>query len=100
MGHDFVVLDLVCNPTLLTAETIDWANGVLNTYADRKAIVVTHGYIKADGTLAGGDWVAGPTIRNNIVTNHQNVIAVCADTSKASTTAPILAMPATLSTTY
>jgi len=75
MGQDFVVLDLVCTPTLLNAAT-EWANSVLTQYSDRKAIVVTHGYIHPNGDYAGGEDVSGPAIRNNIVRGHANVIAV------------------------
>jgi uncharacterized repeat protein (TIGR02543 family) len=75
MGQDFIVLNLVCTPALL-ADATDWANAVLTQYADRKAIVVTHGYIKPNGEYAGGDDVSGPAIRDNIVKKHSNVIAV------------------------
>jgi uncharacterized repeat protein (TIGR02543 family) len=75
MGQKFVVLDLACTPSLLNAAT-DWANEVLDTYAERKAIVITHGYVQANGDMAGGTTVSGPAIRNNIVRYHANVIAV------------------------
>ncbi len=75
MGHDFIVLNLVCAPSLL-ADATDWANGVLTQYSDRKAIVVTHGYIKPNGDYAGGDDVSGPAIHDNIVKKHGNVVAV------------------------
>jgi hypothetical protein len=75
MGQDFIVLNLVCTPTLLAAAT-DWANAVLTQYSDRKAIVVTHGYIKPNGEYAGGEDVSGPAIHENIVKGHGNVIAV------------------------
>jgi 3',5'-cyclic AMP phosphodiesterase CpdA len=75
LGQDFIVLNLVCTPVLL-AEATDWANGVLSQYSNRKAIVVTHGYIKPNGDYAGGDSVSGIAIRNNIVKKHSNVIAV------------------------
>ncbi|TEB16969.1 Kappa-carrageenase precursor [Pelotomaculum sp. FP] len=75
LGQDFIVLNLVCAPALL-AEATDWANGVLTQYSDRKAIVVTHGYIKPNGEYAGGDDVSGPAIHENIVKKHSNVVAV------------------------
>ena len=57
MGQDVIVLNLVCTPALL-ADATDWANAVLTQYADRNAIVVTHGYIKPNGEYAGGDDVS------------------------------------------
>ena len=75
MEQDFIVLNLVCTPSLLTDAT-DWANTVLTQYSSRKAIVVTHGYIKPNGEYAGGDEVSGPAICDNIVKKHSNVIAV------------------------
>jgi hypothetical protein len=75
MDHDFIVLNLVCSGSLLTAAT-EWANAVLTQYSDRKAIVVTHGYINTSGGYSSGANTAGLEIRNNIVKNHANVVAV------------------------
>lgn len=75
MGQKFVVLNLIGDKTLLAAATT-WANSVLTEYSDRQAIVVTHGYIHADGTYTDTENAAGLDIWNNIVSGHSNVIAV------------------------
>ncbi|HZX21371.1 MAG TPA: metallophosphoesterase, partial [Clostridia bacterium] len=75
MGRDFIVLNLVCAPPLLE-EAKDWANSVLTEYRDYKAIVVTHGYIDADGNYLEGPKVAGRSIWDNIVKYHSNIIMV------------------------
>ncbi|MFW5649272.1 MAG: InlB B-repeat-containing protein [Candidatus Alkaliphilus sp. MAG34] len=75
MGQDFIVLNLVCEPSLL-AETTDWANSILAEHNTRKAIVVTHGYIDTEGNYLGGSSVAGIDVWNNIVKHHDNVIMV------------------------
>jgi hypothetical protein len=75
LGQDFIVLNLVCSPSLL-AEATDWANGVLSQHSDRKALVVTHGYIDTDGNYQNTLTVAGFDVWNNIVKLHSNVIAV------------------------
>ena len=75
MGQDFIVLNLVCESSLL-AETTDWANSILTEYSARKAIVVTHGYIDTEGNYLSGSSVAGLDVWNNIVKHHSNVIMV------------------------
>ena len=42
LGMDFIVVNLGWKPD---NDDIAWANSVLRTYSDRKAIVVTHGYM-------------------------------------------------------
>ena len=75
LGQDFIVLNLVCAPSLL-ADATDWANSVLTQYSDRKAIVVTHGYIDAGGNYQNTQTTAGLDVWNNVVKLHSNVIAV------------------------
>jgi 3',5'-cyclic AMP phosphodiesterase CpdA len=76
MGQNFVILNLVCAPSLLNNETITWANDILTQYSNRKAIIITHGYINAAGVYIDSDSVAGTDIWDNIVKLHGNVIAV------------------------
>ncbi len=78
MGQDFIVLNLVCEPSLLS-KTTEWANSILTEYSTHKAIVVTHGYIDTDGNYLGGSdgsSVAGLDVWNNIVKHHSNVAMV------------------------
>jgi hypothetical protein len=75
MQQDFVILNLACTPQLLSNAT-GWANGILTQYSDRKAIVVTHGYIDAQGKYSDIYDTSGIEIWNNIVKIHSNVIAV------------------------
>ncbi len=75
MGQDFIVLNLVGYPSRLSDAT-DWANDVLDQYSDRRAIVVTHGYLGPSGNHSSGNDTSGLEIWNNIVKLHSNVIAV------------------------
>lgn len=40
---------------------LEWANDILQTYADRRAIVATHGYLQSDGSLLTGDEPYSPS---------------------------------------
>jgi hypothetical protein len=75
LGQDFLVLNVVCSPSMIS-DAIPWANSLLAQYSDRKAIVVTHGYIDTSGNYITSGNVSGVTIWNNIVKSHSNVIAV------------------------
>lgn len=75
MGQDFIMLNLVSDGSLLAAATA-WANDVLTTYEDRKAIIVTHGYINSVGDYLTGDTAEGQGMWDNVVSQHANVIAV------------------------
>jgi hypothetical protein len=75
LGQDFIILNLVYEPSLLSATT-NWANSVLTQYSSYKAIVITHGYIDASGNYTDQSNVSGIEIWNNIVKLHSNVIAV------------------------
>jgi 3',5'-cyclic AMP phosphodiesterase CpdA len=75
MGQDFIVLNLVCAPAPLANATV-WANSILTQYNDRKAIVVTHGYINEAGSYTDSNGTSGIEIWNNIVRLHDNVVAV------------------------
>lgn len=75
MGQNFIILNLVCDSTLLNHAT-DWANQILTQYSDRKAIVVTHGYIDTDGNHISTSNTSGIAVWNNIVQDHKNIVAV------------------------
>lgn len=75
MGQKFIVLNLVCDSTML-AQATGWANSVLDQYSDRKAIVVAHGYIDDKGAYLDADSVSGTATWNNVVKLHSNVVAV------------------------
>jgi uncharacterized repeat protein (TIGR02543 family) len=75
MGQKFVVVNLVCESTLL-AQTANWADSILTQYSDRKAIVVTHGYIDTTGAYLESESVSGLDAWNGIVKLHSNVVAV------------------------
>ncbi len=75
MGQDFIMLDLVSDGSLLAAATA-WANDVLTTYSDRKAIIVAHGYINSAGAYLTGDTAEGQGMWDNVASQHANVIAV------------------------
>jgi len=75
MGQDFIVLNLVYASSQPAGAT-DWANSVLTQYKNRKAIVVTHGYIDTNGNYLSGQGISGLDVWNNIVKQHSNVIAV------------------------
>jgi len=75
MGQDFIVLNLASDGSLFAAAT-SWANEVLTTHSDRKAIVVTHGYINSTGAYLTGDTAEGQGIWDNVASQHANVIAV------------------------
>jgi hypothetical protein len=75
LGQDYLILNVVCSPSMIDA-AIPWANSILTQYSNRKAIVITHGYIDTVGNYITSGNVSGVTIWNNIVKLHSNVIAV------------------------
>lgn len=55
---DYILLNLdfgASDPVL------EWANDILEVYADRRAIVATHGYLQCDGDLLTGDEPYSPS---------------------------------------
>jgi len=66
-GYDFIVVDLEYNAAALDAGLLGWANSILQTYANRRAIVVTHNNI---GTGNPGAFSpAGQSIYDALKTN-------------------------------
>ena len=49
-GLDFIVISLEYDPAA-NASVLSWANNLLQTYSSRKAIIVSHWIINADGTF-------------------------------------------------
>ncbi len=43
---DYIIINLEFCPT---PEVIDWTNGILEDYSDRRAIITTHGYLDNEG---------------------------------------------------
>ena len=75
MGQNFIVLNIVSAPGLY-ASASTWANNTLTQYSNRKAIVITHGYIDWTGAYTDASSVSGIELWNQIVRYHSNVIAV------------------------
>ena len=70
----FVVLNLVCEPSLL-AETTDWANSILAEHNTARPLLLPMGILIPREII----WVApaaGIDVWNNIVKHHDNVIMV------------------------
>ena len=68
-GLDFIVVDLEINPP---SAVVTWANGILATYASRRAIVVTHDYLTGSGTRSS----VGESLWTNLVSGNCNVFMV------------------------
>lgn len=80
-GDDYVTLHLQYCPT---REAIAWGNQVLAEYPDRKAIVSTHGYLRANAlhlkncqNKSDGD-INGAQMWNQLVKKNPNVFMVLA----------------------
>ncbi|MDO8208835.1 LamG-like jellyroll fold domain-containing protein [Conexibacter sp. CPCC 206217] len=75
-GLDFVAVMLGYD---VTQEEADWASGVLDQYADRNAIVLTHSYngpsTRIDGRR-GNFSHDGSRVYNRVVSPHRNVFLV------------------------
>jgi len=63
-GVDFVILTIegyFANEAAILP-TIVWCNKVLTDYKERIAVIITHQYMAADGTLLGATWPTSGTI--------------------------------------
>ena len=86
----FLVLSLEFLPR---KSVLDWANGVLEAYPDRKVIVVTHNYINPEGkytNVRGEGWgekynmtgVEGEAFDNEFIKQHSNIfLLLCGHSS-------------------
>lgn len=78
-GMDFIVINLGAGTTTPTADQFDWANGLLETYSDRRAIVVSHNLL-ASGDLNTPDraWNGpGQEIYNALRGNSNLFLMLC-----------------------
>jgi hypothetical protein len=66
-GIDFIFITLEDTPR---SEVITWANGLLTTYAARKAIITTHAYLEIDGTILS----SYEYIWTDLLNLHDNII--------------------------
>ncbi len=69
-GQDFLVLHLEFCPR---PEVRTWADGILKSYPDRKAIITTHGYLDASGNRFVGTCGDTSFIWDEIVVPNPNV---------------------------
>lgn len=65
-GKSYLILALGFNPD---EAVVDWANQILERYRDMPAILTTHNYLHADGTLS----TAGRALYQEIVLKNVNV---------------------------
>ena len=68
-GLDFIIVNLEINPP---SSVVTWANGLLTTYASRRAIVVTHDYLTGRGPVRR--WAT--SLWTNLVSGNCNVFMV------------------------
>jgi predicted phosphodiesterase len=69
-GMDFITLNLGYGST---DDVLSWADNVLSEYSDRRAIISTHSYLNADGSLTD---TGGTRIYNKVVVPNNNVFLV------------------------
>ncbi|MCK4294016.1 MAG: tandem-95 repeat protein [Planctomycetes bacterium] len=81
-GEDYIFLSLDFCPS---QDEIDWANGVLTTYSDRRAILTTHALLDTGANYSGSgdfwlypDGTSNPTgdtslIWYDLIRNHENL---------------------------
>lgn len=71
-GIDFIVISLEYDPAA-NASVISWANTLLQTYSTRKAIIVSHWIINADGTFGA----QGQAVYNGLKANPNLMLMLC-----------------------
>jgi hypothetical protein len=71
-GIDFIVVSLEYDPSA-NASVISWANTLLQTYSTRKAIIVSHWIINADGTFGA----QGQAVYNGLKANPNLMLMLC-----------------------
>jgi hypothetical protein len=70
-GMDYVILNIGFGAENSTG-ALTWANSVLNTYSNRRAIIDTHAYLDENGNELGGE----SALWTNFIAQHRNVFAV------------------------
>lgn len=71
-GIDFIVISLEYDPAA-NASVLSWANDILQTYSSRKAIIVSHWIINANGTFGA----QGQAIYNALKGNANLMLMLC-----------------------
>lgn len=71
-GIDFIVVSLEYDAAA-DANVISWANNLLQTYNTRKAIIVSHWIINADGTFGA----QGQAVYNGLKANSNLMLMLC-----------------------
>jgi hypothetical protein len=71
-GIDFIVVSLEYDVNA-NASVISWANTLLQTYSTRKAIIVSHWIINADGTFGA----QGQAVYNGLKANPNLMLMLC-----------------------
>ena len=71
-GMDFIVINLDYNSGPSSA-VLSWADGLLQTYSDRRAIVVSHSMLNTNGTWT----TAGTAIYNALEGNENLFLMLC-----------------------
>jgi len=72
-GMEFIILYLSYN---IMPQELAWANQILKTYSDKKAILAFHTYLKSNGEYSEEIWNEGQEIFNALVAPNDNVFMV------------------------
>ena len=78
-GEDYLILTLEFQPR---DSVVTWANTVLTTHNDKKAIVLTHDFMNENGTFDGStlpafvDANSGSELYNELMSQHSNIFLV------------------------
>jgi hypothetical protein len=77
-GHDFIVIYLEYDATMTSTNNavLNWANGLLQSYSNRKAIVVSH-YLINSYTAGSSFGTQGQTIYNALKANANLILMLC-----------------------
>ncbi len=72
-GMDFIVINLNYNATNIPPAILNWADDLLTTHSDRRAIVVSHYILDVDGSFGG----PGQGIYNALLGNPNLFLMLC-----------------------
>lgn len=73
LGTNFIVVNLRWKPS---SDDIRWANGILSKHSERKAILVTHGYINQYGIMSVHGLSDTSYIWNELIAPNENIFLV------------------------